>query len=254
MTESEFLSCNDPGWMLTWRMRSPNMSDDKLRLFAVACHEPDQYWRAWGQSGHKRGTSVLRAAKLSAGLDDDGAKEDLSRDERSRRAAILRCLIGNPFRPSTWSPPSPLSGIGLAIRQMAEAAYAERTVRKCDNCQKWQGVRTDGEGYYEMDAAQAVIDFGNRKRACVCKGTGLIDDGALDPHRLAILADACLDAGCADEWLLRHLRGEEPVFQEMGGPAGQVVRTSLYRLVGWRLLTTPHYRGCFGIDRLISKE
>ncbi len=49
--------------------------------------------------------------------------------------------------------------------------------------------------------------------------------GTLDAARLALLADALLDAGCADEELLAHCRS-----------AG------------------PHYRGCWGIDLILGKE
>jgi hypothetical protein len=49
--------------------------------------------------------------------------------------------------------------------------------------------------------------------------------GALDNSRLAILADALLDAGCDDEALIQHCRSE-----------GQ------------------HVRGCWAIDLILEKE
>jgi hypothetical protein len=52
-----------------------------------------------------------------------------------------------------------------------------------------------------------------------------LPDGALDPHRLALLADALEDAGCTDPDLLGHLRG----------PA-------------------PHVRGCWAVDLLLAKQ
>jgi hypothetical protein len=52
----------------------------------------------------------------------------------------------------------------------------------------------------------------------------LMPSGHLDPARLAVLADALLDAGCDDVQLLEHLRGEGP-----------------------------HWRGCFAVDAVLSK-
>jgi hypothetical protein len=50
-------------------------------------------------------------------------------------------------------------------------------------------------------------------------------EGTLDNARLALLADALLDAGADDEELVQHLR--EP---------------------------RPHYAGCWGLDRVLGKE
>jgi hypothetical protein len=50
-------------------------------------------------------------------------------------------------------------------------------------------------------------------------------EGTLDPARLAILADALLDAGCDDEALLAHLRGPGP-----------------------------HVRGCWAVDLILGKS
>ena len=50
-------------------------------------------------------------------------------------------------------------------------------------------------------------------------------EGTLDTGRLAILADALLDAGSADEDLVPHFRNPGP-----------------------------HYRGCHGVDLILGKE
>jgi len=52
-----------------------------------------------------------------------------------------------------------------------------------------------------------------------------MSEGTLDPARLAILADALLDAGCEDEELIRHCRAEGP-----------------------------HVRGCWAVDLILGKE
>jgi hypothetical protein len=51
-----------------------------------------------------------------------------------------------------------------------------------------------------------------------------LPSGTLDPGRLAVLADALEDAGCADAELLGHLRGPGP-----------------------------HVRGCWAVDLLLGK-
>jgi hypothetical protein len=52
-----------------------------------------------------------------------------------------------------------------------------------------------------------------------------LPEGALDAARLALLADALLDAGCDDEALLAHCRSEGP-----------------------------HVRGCWAIDAILAHE
>jgi hypothetical protein len=52
-----------------------------------------------------------------------------------------------------------------------------------------------------------------------------LPEGTLDKHRLAVLADALLDAGCTNGELLAHLRG----------PA-------------------PHVRGCWAVDCLLGRK
>jgi hypothetical protein len=53
----------------------------------------------------------------------------------------------------------------------------------------------------------------------------ILPDGHLEPQRLAVLADALEEAGCADRAILDHLRGEGP-----------------------------HVRGCWVIDLALGKE
>jgi hypothetical protein len=53
---------------------------------------------------------------------------------------------------------------------------------------------------------------------------GRLPEGTLDPARLAVLADALEDAGCADPELLGHLRGPGP-----------------------------HVRGCWAVDLILGK-
>ena len=128
------------------------------------------------------------------------------------------------------------------IRAMAQAAWDDRPDRKCNACNgrgklNWPLQRGDGEFVADCQ---------------MCHGTGIINDGSLDPVRLAVLADALEEVG-ADEWLIQHLRGMEPVLKEIGGPGGQVVREPIYRIIGWRPLPGPHVRGCFAISSILGQ-
>jgi hypothetical protein len=49
--------------------------------------------------------------------------------------------------------------------------------------------------------------------------------GTFDPFRMSILADALLDAGCDNEYLIQHCRSD-----------------------------TPHVRGCWMLDLLLNKS
>jgi hypothetical protein len=134
---------------------------------------------------HRRGASGPAAEAAAAGrelearadeqvgrLENEiwtaGATERVSRmaAERAAQAALIRCLVGNPFRPSAVDP----RWLTSDVTDLARGIYAER---------------------------------------------------AFD--RLPILADALQDAGCGDEEVLSHCRGD-----------------------------TPHARGCWVVDSVLG--
>jgi hypothetical protein len=74
----------------------------------------------------------------------------------------------------------------------------------------------------------AVLDWNDRtipRLAEAIYEERRMPEGTLDNGRLAILADALLDAGCEDEALIRHCRSEGP-----------------------------HVRGCWAVDLVLGKE
>lgn len=134
--------------------------------------------------------SVL--AKNVTVFKNDGTGETYRPCSSLVQSAILRRIVGNPFRPVTFDPAYRTE----QVLNLALAAYEER-----------------------------------------------LPDGRLDPDRLAVLSDALEDAGCADEAILRHLRGEE-----------LAPMAHMPHLGWWRPLRGPHWRGCWAVDLLLGKE
>jgi hypothetical protein len=128
------------------------------------------------------------------------------------------------------------------VLALAQAAYDERPA--CTMCRdKRVFRRVEKKGGPER---------GPEKRYIMEPQTGDIlcpqcqrRSGTLDPDRLAILADALEEADCGEEMILRHLRGEEPCWDEIhnGNHEGC-----------WQPLRGPHVRGCWCVDLLLSKE
>lgn len=230
------------------------------------------------------------------------------------QAALLREIVGNPYRPVTL-PPGPAVTCGVCaghrghIRLMDErhnpppspacamsyedylAGRGEGWRREtdtqwwpCPSC-KEKGVMPGGCPWLTPDVlalAQAAYD--ERLIGCrLCKGVGHIDRpvicgpdtseeemrrladeaggpipcpscrggkriGTLDPERLAVLSDALEEAGCDDEAILRHLRGEYRNPKCAGDKRGPVHDGPC-----WLPLPGPHYRGCWALDLTLGR-
>jgi len=150
MDEVTWLASTDPALMLGFLQTSGRASDRKLRLFAVSCSRRVWNWLdALGQAAveiaeeyadGRASADQLRAARLACKLAGGSAawyaaasnpvvaarNAALSAQavpaERTLQAALLRDIIGNPFRRETVIGPWGSS----TIREMAEAVYAER--------------------------------------------------------------------------------------------------------------------------------
>lgn len=198
-------------------------------------------------------SELARIAGVFASRGESWDWYDLSPDEfppPALQAALLRDVVGNPWRPPhvlawhtgreqlhPWLTPT--------VRELAQAAYDERTEGVCSACGGTGDETSDGQG-----------------RCGGCAGTGK-SGLVLDPARLLILADALEDAGCGEEAILRHLRSEEPC------PGCSFGQTPYYGGGGgWcsfcdqsgpdihylKRLDARHVRGCWVVDLLLGKE
>ncbi len=280
MTEAEWLASDDPGTMLEFlqAVKLPpgfrnHATPRKLRLFAVACHPGDNYWKEWGEGGYEipGATTPLRAAEVCAGLSDPRYHQ-VSAADKVHRAGLLREIVGNPFRPP-WmvvetAPPSPLrerrqwllqSWLTPQVLSLVTAAYEERG-RACDVCDGARAVREHRAGEV-------------RGSVCpTCGDSGIMDEGLLDSFRLGLVADALEEAGC--EGVCPGCKGEgrikvverPPVIEQWqrcdvfhrdvrgrtGGCDGRGWVT--HPLVTHLRSPGPHVRGCWALDLVLGRD
>ena len=209
MTEAEWLACADPMPMLEFSR--DKASDRKLQLFTVAC------------SGLDRRNSLGRLPKLKVA---EGFADDLA------TLAELR---------EHWLPPGSINKFAWPERPFE---WAATFVRFCHDEARTSPL---GAVYPRPNVLPPILRdiFGNPFRpspplphAVLCWNDGTVrrmaeaiyDDRkmpkrTLDNSRLAILADALLDAGCEDEDLIQHCRSDGP-----------------------------HVRGCWAVDAILGKS
>lgn len=191
------------------------------------------------------------------------------------QAALLREIVGNPWRPvvtaegARWLTTSPASFQFRtpAVLSLAQAAYDERPGRECESCEGngYRWACKDCRGTYPGDETLVCpVCFYSRPTMRVtcpdCGGTGRVEDGTLDPTRLAILADALEEAGCPAEEKCRRCDGVGVVGTGYGSfgveacPAacreGRVPSPLLTHLRSPGV----HVRGCWALDLILGKE
>ncbi len=221
------------------RRASGYLDDDHLKAVAMI----EAYARSPSPGGLGAARRVRRAAKNRAGVEHDRLTRATPRDRRACLAAWARNVADS----AVWQ---------AAEKRATTAAYchAEAAQAVDADCRSRSGeVSGPDPGFigYELPpgeelAAQAAVlrDIaGNPFRAAPAvdpawlawQGGAVrelaratyeerLPGGALDPARLAVLADALEDAGCGDAELLGHLRRPGP-----------------------------HVRGCHALDLLLGK-
>lgn len=134
------------------------------------------------------------------------------------QAAILRDIFGNPFRP-----------VALMLEEPVDV-FAAIDVLGCEL------RRNTGADYLPRSILTPTV----RELA-----QGIYDERAFE--RMPILGDALEDAGCDNEDILAHCRGEERCYTNLHG--GEV-----YGAKVWHPLRGLHVRGCWALDLVLGKE
>ena len=214
MTDSDWTSSTDPQAMLAFlRDRGP-VSERKLCLYACACCRS-----VWHLLRDERGREAVRVSERYA----DGEATDAHRVAMSSPANVAVSALDakadesreqheRRLLHSGWLTGEDLAGDAAAV--LEDARRAARSVA-------WA---TAGGGEYVRQGARVVQRphllrdiFGNplgpvsfspvwRTEAVVALARGIYEETAWE--RMPVLADALEDAGCADEAVVAHCRGD----------------------------------------------
>jgi hypothetical protein len=228
--EKDWLAFDDPTDMMRFLARA---GDRKVRLFAVACCR-----RLWGLlPGPRHRDAVEVAERFADGL--------ATQAERIAAHKAVRPVRSPPASPVAWatSYAAHLVTEKTAAATLRVCYYGQNAFRAPDVL---RGPRQAAEGRAQADLVRDILGNPFRRtrvpaparRAWLAWGGGVVrrlalaayerrklPEGALDPSRLAILADALEEAGCTDAELLAHLRSPGP-----------------------------HVRGCFALDLVLGES
>jgi hypothetical protein len=229
MTEAEWLACTDPERMLIHLSHRADKLDRKLRLFAVAC--------CYRLSDSFPGPCSRRALEVAERYADGQS----SPDELERQS--------NGARTEQHAASSAVVTLASAAAAEAASARAWSAARKASLQSAWcvgekaglQAGIAERHGQCTLlrdiigntfrpspPLPAAVLAWSNRTVPRIAQGIydeRQMPQGTLDNARLAILADALLDAGCDDEDLITHCRSHEA-----------------------------HVRGCWAVDLILGRE
>jgi hypothetical protein len=200
----------------------------KLRLFACACCRG-----LWHLLPDEASRAAVEAAERYA--DGHGGEADLRAARRGAKAAAELAWV-------LWDegvPQAEAAAVAATAEAAEAAARAAEYAAAAAQAEAQEVAAWKGQQRRQSDLLRDL--FGNPFRPVTFRpswGTAdvvslaraaydepVLPAGALDPARLAVLADALEDAGCTSVDLLGHLRGPGP-----------------------------HVRGCWAVDLLLGKS
>jgi hypothetical protein len=236
MTEQEWLDSTDPRPMLEF-LRG-KASDRKLRLLACAYCRRAWGSLAWGSEPEEMLTKAVAVAEFFADGLVPNKKLGKARSNLSK-LALARRLLALWFRHDGRHSPDELAHYEQQSVAADWVLFAFRSTVALDELMRV--VRPDGPGQEGLVGSLRCL-FGSPFRRAALEPSWLawndgtvvrlahsayeersLPEGTLNLVRLAVLADALEDAGCADPNILAHLRGPRP-----------------------------HVRGCWVVDLLLS--
>lgn len=259
MTESEWLTCADPVAMLDYLSHAGNRhecaTERKLWLFVCAVQ------RAWWGEAPRRDLASITTLERMADADNvtrpglenvhftytvppdarDAALECVrvhnSRGDSKKWAAIIRDIVGNPFRPVELS--------------LCEGCYGREDHGPSGNA-NWKRSECPccgGVGRIAPWLTPAVLSL-----AQAAYDTRQ-PDGTLNPLRLAVLADALEDAGCEGDKCDACRDGYQTAGQSVY-PCRRCMgsRTLDHPILAHLRTPGPHWRGCWAVDLILGKE
>jgi hypothetical protein len=221
MTEAEWLACSHPGTLIQ-RRRGWRRTTRKLRLLVCACYR--RIWHLPSNAGRAAIEVAERHADGGATNDelhaiqpnfDHGANRNIADNGIHYAAApnrFLRSWATTALVYSAW-----------AVAERGPKREAE-TLAHCHLARDLFGNPFRPSPPLPP-AVLAWNDGTVRRLAHAIYEKRRMPAGKLDTARLAILADALLDAGCDDEELIQHCRSDGP-----------------------------HVRGCWAVDLILGKE
>jgi hypothetical protein len=214
MTEEEWLACKKP--MLMLRFLRHRGSERKLRLFGCACCR-----EIWDYIPPEAREFVENSERYADGLADEGSLLDSRVGVRALPAHV------------TYSRPAEYRLISTALEAAKRTAMGESAEPALEVAR----LANPGQKAWRAQCQLLRCIFGNPFCPAGVDSSWLRWNDSTIPRiaqgiyeerafgRLPILADALLDAGCDDEAILSHCRGDGP-----------------------------HVRGCWAIDLILGKE
>jgi hypothetical protein len=234
MTEAEWLACNDPLEMLEALSGVRSM-----RLFACACCR--RIWRLMTDERCRRAVEVAERFADGEATEEERQAADADCVEMDREATAkaieanvesvassVASAAGGAVGPD-WTFDVERADMFYFADNPAEAVQVEQRSSDAKKAEFAAQValihEIFGNPYRPVSVDPAWLTADVVALAHAAYAERILPEGHLEPQRLAVLADALEEAGCADASILAHLRGEGP-----------------------------HVRGCWVIDLVLGKE
>jgi hypothetical protein len=220
MTEEEWLESKNPRAMLFF-LRN-RKSSRKLRLYVCACVR-----RVWEKMADRQGRLAVEVAERYA--EGKAKKAELSRVHEETKAELLVVVRDDPDNVAVHFAGSAAyiaTKSRLSFGQAGTASYEANVAAENHDCPAQAGLLrcVFGNPFRPITLDPSWITPAVRQLAAAAYEERILPSGQLDPHRLAVLADALEEAGASGD-ILSHLRGPGL-----------------------------HVRGCFAVDLALGRE